>query len=49
MFGVRRNIVFTARFLGVSGDVGYLHMSVGLKIESSLAELWYYVFVIAYE
>ena len=26
-------------FLGVSGDVGCLHMSVGLKIGSSLAEL----------
>ena len=32
-------ILFTAIFLGVSGDVGCLHMSVGLKIESALA-MW---------
>ena len=31
-------ILFAAIFLGVSVDVGCLHMSVGLKIESPLAE-----------
>ena len=39
-----RHIIF-----GVSGDVGCLHMSIGLKIESPLAELWSYACVIAYE
>ena len=32
-------ILFAAVFLGVSGDVGCLHRSVGLEIESLLAEL----------
>ena len=31
-------ILFAAVFLGVSGNVGCLHMSVGLKIESSLVK-----------
>ena len=31
-------ILFTAVFLGMSGDVGCLHMSVGLKTGSPLAE-----------
>ena len=31
-------ILFAAIFLGVSGDVGCLHMSVGLKIGSLLME-----------
>ena len=31
-------ILFAAIFLGVSGDVGCLHMSVGLEIGRSLAE-----------
>ena len=42
-------ILFTAVFLSVSGDVGCLHMSVGLKIGSLLVELWGYACVIAYE
>ena len=31
-------ILFATVVFGVSGDVGCLHMSVGLKIESPLAE-----------
>ena len=42
-------ILFTAVILGVSGDVGCLHMSVGLEIRDLLAEQWSYVCVIAYE
>ena len=34
VFEVRRNIVLSSYFFGVSGDVGCLHISVGLKIES---------------
>ena len=45
VFKVRRNIVYRR----VSGDVGCLHMSVGLKIESPLVEQWFYACVIAYE
>ena len=33
-------LLFATIFLGVSGDVGCLHMSVVLNTESSLAELW---------
>ena len=37
-FEVRHVIVYRRIAFGVSGDVGCLHMSVDLKIESSLAE-----------
>ena len=44
-------IFFFAAILlfGVSGDVGCLHMSIGLKIGSLLGKLWCYACVIAYE
>ena len=42
-------ILFVAIFLGMSGDVGCLHMPVGPKIGGPLAELWCYACVIAYE
>ena len=38
VFEVRRDIVYRRITFGVSGDVGCLHMSVVLKIGSSLAE-----------
>ena len=49
VFEVRRNIVYRRRLLGVSGDVGCLHMSVGLEVGSSLVKQWSYAYVIAYE
>ena len=36
VFEVRRNIVYRRVTFGVSGDVGCLHMSVGLKVGSLL-------------
>ena len=48
VFEVRRNIVYAAS-LSVSGDVGCLHMSVDLKIESPLSEQWFHACVRAYE
>ena len=40
VFEVRRNIVLPLYYFGVSGDVGCLHMLVGLKIGSFLGKLW---------
>ena len=39
VFEVRHVIVYRRRLLGVSGDVGCLHVSVGLKIGSPLVEV----------
>ena len=42
-------VLFAAVLPCMSGVVGCLHMSVGLKIESLLVERWFYACVIAYE
>ena len=49
VFEVRRNIVYRRIVFGASGDVGCLHMSIGLKTGNLLGELWCYACVIAYE